>query len=97
MKREHWEQRRAMWSRALQEIARKLPPQSTLREMLGSVAWGRYDGEPTPTDTKDNVVFGAGYLEGVRHTALLAGRALNLKGTSELERIHDRFRREQKR
>lgn len=92
MKREYWEERRSAWQNALMEIARGLSQQSTLLNMLGSVAWGRYDGEPQPSELKDNVIFGVGFLQGVRYASMRAGRELNLQGARELETIHDRIR-----
>ena len=93
MKREHWEKRRTAWASALYQGGSKEMAQP-LRQILGSVAWGRYEGESQPDEVKDNIVFGCGYLEGVRYAALQAGRVFKLKGTAQLEGIHSRIRKE---
>ena len=87
-----WEAERLVWARALQQIARELGEDSDLYKILGTTAWGRYDGEPSVSELKDNIVFGCGYLQGVRYAAMNAGRTLGLEGTYELERIHGRIR-----
>jgi len=90
IKREEYAKRREAWAYALYDAAKAIGKGNPLYEILGSVAWGRYDGEPAMNEVKENIVFGLGFLEGVRYAALNAGRALNLKGTTHLERIHDR-------
>ncbi len=89
-----WLRSRWAWSVALLNIAQDAGKGSDLYEMLGNVAWGRYDGEPQPQETKDHVVFGAGFLQGVRYAALLAGERFKVAGTNDLRTIHDRIRRE---
>ena len=58
-------------------------------------AWGRFEGEPCVSDSKDNTIYGCGYLAGVRDTAMRAGQELGLTGTHLLERIHERLREEE--
>ena len=94
MNRDDWYKWRARWQWALQQAAREIGKDQPLYRILGSVAWGRFEGEPGATDNKDNVVFGAGFLQGVRYAAMNAGRELKLPGTRHLERIHDRLRQE---
>ena len=102
IKREEYVRRRQAWAWALCDVAKAIKKDSPLQEkdplyeILGSVAWGRYDGEPALGEVKENIVFGLGFLEGVRYAALNAGRALNLKGTRHLERIHDLVRERMK-
>lgn len=90
--REEWINERAAWELALMRAARAAGEESKLYQLLGSVAWGRYDGESTAGETKGNIIFGAGYLQGVRAVALQAGRMFNLPGTVHLERIYDAMR-----
>lgn len=96
LSKEEYTRRRAAWAYALHSAAEDIGQDSPLYEILGSVAWGRYDGEPAVSEVKENSVFGLGFLEGVRYAALNAGRALNLKGTDHLEHIHDRVRERMK-
>ena len=86
-----WLARRSAWAYELEAIARKQGKGSDLYEMLGTVAWGRYDGEPQPDELKDNVVFGAGFLQGVRYAAMKAGAKFQVEGTNDLRNIHDRI------
>mgnify|MGYP001586936065 CR=1 FL=1 len=79
------------WRQALEQIAKEVGNDHALYKILGSVAWGRFDGEPTATDSKDNAVFGLGFLQGVRYVALEAARLYNLKGERSLANIHERF------
>jgi len=90
-----WDRSRMAWARALTGIAHDRGKDSDLYAMLGNVAWGRYDGEPQPGELKDNVVFGAGFLQGVRYAAMRAGERFKVAGTDDLRRIHDRIRREE--
>ena len=84
--------RRMEWQYALSTVAHELGKDAPLYKILGSVAWGRYDGEPSGTDGKDAAVYGAGYLAGVRYAALQAARLYNLKGERELANIHERIK-----
>ncbi len=90
-----WNRSRMAWARALSGIAREQSQESDMYKMLGNVAWGRYDGEPQPDELKDNVVFGTGFLQGVRYAALQAGERFGVTGTNDLRNIHDRIRREE--
>ena len=82
---------RNQWRLALERIAQEVGKEAPLYRILGSVAWGRFEGEPTATDSKDNAVFGLGFLRGVRHAALEAARLYNLKGERSLANIHEKF------
>jgi hypothetical protein len=94
--RADWETKRYAWRWAIAQAAEAIGKGKPLYNILGSAAWGRFDGEASPGEVKDNVVFGVGFLEGVRYAALHAGRELHLEGTVHLERIHDRMRLESK-
>ena len=84
--------RRTRWERALQEIAQEVGANSVVYKTLGSVAWGRYEGEGRAHgDDKENVMFGLGFLQGVRYAAMNAAAAQNLRGEDALRRIHDRI------
>ena len=96
MKRDDWQERRQAWQSAMVEAARGLDKDSLLKRAMGSVAWGRYNGEPSAGEVKDNIVFGCGYLQGIRDTLLQVGHELNLQGTREFEGIHDRVRLQRK-
>lgn len=93
MKREDWQKRRAAWARALYEAAHYMADGSPLRNILGSVAWGRYEGESQPGELKDHIAFGCGYLQGIRDAALGAGRECSLKGTEQLEGMYGQVRK----
>ena len=92
MTRDHAVIERHRWARALTEIARAAGEKSVLYRMLGTVAWGRYDGEPTASgDTKDQVMFGLGFLQGVRYAALLSAEIHKIAGEDALRTIHKRI------
>ena len=82
---------RQKWSYALANIAREQGKDSAMYKMLGSVAWGRYDHEPSPSETKDNILLGLGFLEGVRYAAMRASEQFDVPGWYDLQRIHDRL------
>jgi len=90
LSKEEYTRRRAAWAYALYDAAKAIGKGNPLYAILGSITWGRYDGEPAMNEVKDNIVFGLGFLEGARYAALNAGRVLRLKGTNHLEGIHDR-------
>lgn len=90
--RKEWQAERSAWTVALIKAARAAGEDSELYRILGSIAWGRFDGESQPGELKDNIIFGVGYLQGARDVALRAGRVFNLPGTVHLERIHDAVR-----
>ena len=94
--KQHWQERRAAWALALYRAAESCGKGSKLYKILGTVVWGRYDGEPQPQETKDNIVFGAGFLEGVRYAALRAGDEFRLPGTEHLREIHNDLRQDRR-
>ena len=89
MTKEMWIKRRMDWELALGAVARQAKQNSVLLKMLGSVAWGRYDGEHTAYEKKDNVVYGAGYLKGYRDALLQTTRVLKMDGERLLAEAHD--------
>ena len=93
--RAEWSKQRHAWAWALQQAAQECGKDSKMYKILGSVAWGRFDGEAQPQEPKDNIIFGAGYLQGARSVALAAGREFRLPGTIHLENIHSRLTREE--
>ena len=94
MLRKEAEKRRTQWARALYQIASETGKASPLTYILGTVAWGRYDGEPGAADSKDNALIGYGFLMGVRYASLLAAERFKLDGVSKLRNIHDRIEKE---
>ncbi len=68
MKRDEAVTRRSAWENALQRTANKIGRDTPLWRVLGTTAWGRFDGEAQVGELKDNILFGLGVL---RH--LLAG------------------------
>ena len=82
------EQKRTAWRIALMKVAEELGKESEVYKILGSLAWGRHEGEQAVHETKDNVVFGLGYLKGYRDATLAATRVLNLKGERALANCH---------
>ena len=84
-------QRRRQWALALEEIAREVGKDSQLYKILGTMAWSRYDGEPTAPDSKDNAIFGLGFLQGARYVALNVARLYDLEGEPSLAGIHERI------
>ena len=90
--KQDWQERRSAWARALYRAAEACGKDSKPYKILGTVAWGRYDGEAQPQEAKDNIVFGAGFLKGVRYAALGAGDELKLPGTEHLRGIHNEVR-----
>ena len=91
MLRKEAEARRSQWARALYQIASEAGKASPLTYILGTVAWGRYDGEPSATDSKDNALIGYGFLMGVRYAAMRAAERFKLDGVSKLRDIHERL------
>lgn len=88
MKRAEWDSRRRAWASAMQGVASKLGEHSPLYKAMGSLAWGRYQGEPSATDNKDMAVFGCAYVQGKRDALLAVARMLGWDGARELEGIH---------
>lgn len=82
--------RRAAWSRALEQIGRELGPESPITRGLGSLAWGRYTGEPAAADGLVNSAEGLGFLQGVRYALLQVAAAQGWEGEDLLRRIHRR-------
>lgn len=86
-KRTEWEHLRDEHARALREVCRKLGYTGRVNgkhpeklhpivQLLGSLAWGRYRGEPSPGEGKDTIVEAVGHLKGVRITALRTAELL---------------------
>lgn len=86
--RAEWEKRRYAWQRAMVKVANAVGNGSKLYQAMGSLAWGRYDGEPSAADSKDRAVFGTGYLQGKRDALLSVARMEGWPGAVELENIH---------
>ncbi len=91
------EAERAAWAGALQDAAKQLgyvassgfgtgPKQPKAVQVLGSIAWGRYEGEPGAVDSKDRAVEAVGYLRGVWDTAMRAARAYGDGAADEILR-----------
>ena len=80
MLRKEAEARRTQWASALSQIASETGKASPLTDILGTVAWGRYNGEPSATDSKDNALIGYGFLMGVRYAAMRAAERFKLDG-----------------
>lgn len=59
-----------------------------LKKCFGTLAWGRFDGEPCASDSKDNTIFGCGFLEGMRYALLCTAQEFKLEGEDALRRIH---------
>ena len=70
---------RDQWRRALEQIANEAGKGSPLYKILGTISWGRFDGEPSSCDTKDNALLGLGFLQGARYAALNAARLYGWK------------------
>ena len=94
MTKDQWIKRRNAWVSAMYLAAVAIGKDKPLYRILGSLAWGRFDGEQSPGEHLDHVAYGAGFLAGARFVALNAGREFNLDGTREMERIHDRIQAE---
>lgn len=89
------EERRQAWAYALEQIARELGKDHPITKGMGSVAWGRYEGEPQVSgDGIAHVAQGYGFLQGVRYALLQVARAEGWEGERELAKIHDRMRGE---
>lgn len=92
MRRAEVERRRRAWQRAMQQVADALGKDDPAVKGMGSVAWGRYEGEPTVTDNLVNAAVGWGYLQGVRDALLHTARDQRWHNAErELARIHDRM------
>lgn len=85
MTKEWWDARRRAWAIVMSRIGKSLPEGSPVRKGMGTLAWGRYDGEPAAVDHKDNVCFGAGFLQGVRYALLMTARHQGWDGEIALE------------
>ena len=85
------EKARSQWSYALFQIAQTQGKDSPMYKMLGSVAWGRYEYEPCPQETKENILLGLGFLQGVHYAAMQASKQFNVPGLYDLQRIHDKL------
>lgn len=92
MKREEWERKRNAWAHSMQRVADSVGKGSKLYEAMGSLAWGRYEGEPSATANKDSAVFGFGYIKGKRDALLEVARMEQWPGYEALRRIHDTVR-----
>ncbi len=92
MLRKDVERARRAWALALYEIAVEVGEGSPLYKAMGSVAWGRYEGEPSASDSKDNAMFGYAYLRGLRDALMRVAEAEHWAGANALRVIHDRVR-----
>lgn len=92
LRKDDLQRRRTAWANAMFTISRDLGPHHWITKGMGSIAWGRYDGEPTPTDSVVNVAMGWGFLQGVRYALLQVARDQNLSDEASLARIHQRTR-----
>lgn len=93
LRKDDLQRRRMAWEHALCAIARELGSDHWITKGMGSIAWGRYDGEPTPQDSVSNVAMGWGFLRGVRYALLQVARNAHptQEGERELAKIHDRM------
>lgn len=91
-RKEDLDRLRRQWARALESIAREVGSNSDVYKIMGTVAWGRYDGEPAASgDGLTHIAMGYGFLMGVRYATLNAARHFDLNGEKQLARIYDRF------
>jgi hypothetical protein len=75
----------------MKQAADAYPKGSKARDAFGSIAWGRYEGEPSGADSKENAIFGCAFLQGVRYALLQVSRCGGIPELeNEMRRIHDR-------
>lgn len=91
IRKDELDKRRRQWAGAMYALARELGEEHWITKGMGSLAWGRYDGEPTPNDPVSNVAMGWGFLQGVRYALLQVARGESREGERELSRIHERM------
>lgn len=84
------ERERTRWARALCEIAKKYGRESTIGRMLGSLAWGRHEGEPKPDEKVHDVVWGCGYLRGYSDAMLRACEIFRVDGENDVRIVWQR-------
>ena len=84
---------RADWERAFKDIGREVGPRSPLYELLGPLAWGRYEYEQAAQGTTGGarVHNAVGYLVGMRNALVRACRMMNLDTEERL--LLDMYRR----
>lgn len=81
---------RSAWAFALQSIAHKYGPASSIYRAMGTIAWGRYECEPCSTDSKERAVEAIGYLRGMRDALLRASEIAGWHGAAEdLRNVYD--------
>jgi hypothetical protein len=92
------ERRRDEWRRAMQSLASELGDDHWITKGMGSIAWGRFDGECVPDERVPHVAMGWGFLQGVRYALLqvarTSGKGKALEGEHDLASIHRRMRSE---
>jgi len=94
LRKEDLLKRRRAWQRTMHALARELGEDHWITQGMGSVAWGRYDGECEPDESVSHVAMGWGFLQGVRYALLQVAREPGCRRKDEhvLARIHDRMR-----
>lgn len=87
-KRVEYETQRRRWINALRDIADKHGKDSWAYKVLGSLAWGRFEGESRPNEHKDDVVRGYAYLRGYRDACMRAAELAGDKSAEDFRGIH---------
>ncbi len=90
--RADYEKRRQAWRGALREIADKHGKTSWAYRVLGSLAWGRFEGETKPDEHKDDIAYGYGYLQGYRAACLRAAELARDPSEADFRLIHQHLR-----
>ena len=72
------------WHRIAERVKAECPD---MLPWIGSLAWGRYEGEPTPDERLADIAEGCGYLEGFRSALIRACRATLSAECAKLDRI----------
>ena len=81
-------QERQVWALAVCGAAFILPD-GPVKQAMGSLAWHRYDCEPSPGEHMDQIAKGIGVLKGSRNVALELARVLkDAHAVRVLERAH---------
>lgn len=86
--RADYENQRRRWLGALRDIADKHGKGSRVYRLLGTLAWGRFEGESKPNEHKDDVASGYGYLKGYRDACLHAAELMKDKSEEDFRLIH---------
>jgi len=86
--REDLELRRRAWEHAWRvAISNTGGKSGSLAPFVGSLAWGRYEYECRPSEHKEDVARGVGYLEGMRVALLNVARKNELPFAEQLTRM----------